>query len=45
MLGVADRTTAMLEGDVYATALVAIYDGFAACSFKTSRSTTSSARS
>jgi len=26
MLGVADRTTAMLEGDVYATALVAIYD-------------------
>jgi len=26
MLGVADRTTAMLEGEVYATALVAIFD-------------------
>jgi len=26
MLGVADRTTAMLEGDVYATALAAIFD-------------------
>jgi serine phosphatase RsbU (regulator of sigma subunit) len=26
MLGVANRTTAMLEGDVYATALVAIFD-------------------
>ena len=26
MLGVADRTTAMLEGDVYATAFVAIFD-------------------